>query len=67
MPTENWKKFIFENEHETLFETDNIQEMYDYLNEFQETRDRLDCFENVYETAHYYTIHFAGYNLMLKK
>ena len=42
--TDDWKKLIFENEHETLFETDNI-----------------------YESMNYYTIHFAGYNLMIKK
>lgn len=64
--TDDWKKLIFENEHETLFETDKVSEMYDYLNEFQAVRDTL-IFENIYESMNYYTIHFAGYNLMIKK
>lgn len=64
--TDDWKKLIFENEHETLFETDDTNKMYDYLYDFQENRDVL-IFENIYESMNYYTIHFAGYNLMIKK
>ena len=64
--TDEWKKLIFENEHETLFETDKTNEMNNYLYYFQENRDEL-IFENVYESMNYYTIHFAGYNLMIKK
>lgn len=66
MKMNDWKKLIFENEHETLFETDNTNEMYNYLATFQETRDEL-IFENIYESMNYITIHFAGYNLMIKK
>ena len=62
----DWKKLIFENEHETLFETDDTNEMYNYLATFQETRDEL-IFENIYESMNYITIHFVGYNLMIKK
>ena len=64
--TENWKRYIFENEHETLFETDNCSEMRDYVNDFQENHDEL-IFQNVYESMNYITIHFAGYNLMITK
>ena len=64
--TDDWKKLIFENEYETLFETDNTNEMYNYLYDFQKNRDVL-IFENIYESMNYYTIHFAGYNLMIKK
>lgn len=59
----DWKKYIFESGEKTLFETDNIQEIYDYINVFT---DKL-IFINIYESMNYYTIHFAGYNLMIKK
>lgn len=63
--TDNWKKLIFENEHETLFETDDIQEMYNFIGEMHGIENLI--FENIYESMNYYTIHFAGYNLMIKK
>ena len=63
---ENWKKYIFENGEKTLFETDNLSEMYDFFDEFQLLHDNLE-FINIYESAYYTTIHFAGYNLMIKK
>ena len=47
--TDDWKKLIFENEHETLFETNDTNKMYDYLYDFQENRDVL-IFENIYES-----------------
>lgn len=58
-----WKKYIFESEEKTLFETDNYNEMYDFINNFS---DEL-IFINVYESMNYHTMHFAGYNLMIKK
>ena len=61
--TKDWKRYIFESGEKTLFETDNIQEIYDYINVFT---DKL-VFINIYESMNYYTIHFAGYNLMIKK
>ena len=64
---ENWKKYIFENEHETLFETDNMSEMVKFLSDFSITRDELIMTGNIYESDNYITIHFYGYNLMIKK
>lgn len=63
-----WKKYkyIFENEHETLFETNILAEMHEYIEYFQETRDEL-IFQNIYETMSYVVIHFAGYTLMILK
>ena len=63
---DNWKKFIFENEHETLYETDNFDDMKNYICQFVEMRDEL-IFDNMYNGMNYITIHFAGYNLMIKK
>ena len=63
---DNWKKFIFENEHETLYETDDFSEMKNYMTEFSENRDEL-VFSNMYDGMNYITIHFYGYNLMIKK
>lgn len=59
----NWKKYIFENEHETLFETDDAKEMRDYINEMNDEF----IFFGVYESANYFTIQFVGYNLMIRK
>lgn len=58
-----WKKYIFENSEETLFETDDCAEMYNYIENFT---DEL-IFINIYESMNYHTLHFAGYNLMIKK
>ena len=60
------KRYIFENEHETLFETDICTEMRDYVNDFQENHDKL-IFQYIYESMNYITIHFVGYNLMITK
>lgn len=58
-----WKKYIFESEEKTLFETDNYNEMYDFINNFS---DEL-IFINIYDSMNFHTVHFAGYNLMIKK
>ena len=59
----NWKKYIFENEYETLFETDDAKEMRDYINEMNDEF----IFFGVYESMDYITIQFVGYNLMIRK
>lgn len=59
-------KYIFENEYETLFETDDFYEMKSYLYRFPLERDTLE-FSDMYETYNYITIHFYGYNLMIRK
>ena len=56
-------KYIFENEHETLFETNDCNEMHDFIDNFE---DEL-IFANIYESMDYTTIHFYGYNLMIRK
>ena len=58
-----WKKYIFESEEKTLFETDNYNEMYNFINNFS---DEL-IFINIYDSMNFHTVHFAGYNLMIKK
>ena len=63
---DNWKKYIFENEHETLYETDDFDDMKNYICQFIEMRDEL-IFDNMYNGMNYITIHFAGYNLMIRK
>ena len=55
--------YIFENEHETLFETNDFSEMKSYLYHFSDTLE----FSDMYESMNYITIHFYGYNLMIKK
>ena len=56
--------YIFENEHETLFETNYFSEMRFYLYHFSDTLE----FSDMYESMNYITIHFyGGYNLMIKK
>lgn len=60
------KKYIFENEHETLLETDNFHEIEHYLFCFSGQRDTLE-YCDMYESMNYITIHFYGYNLMIKK
>ena len=61
--TKEWKKYIFESEEKTLFETDNYNKMYDFINNFT---DEL-IFINIYDSMNFHVIHFAGYNLMIKK
>ena len=63
MNKDNWKNYIFESYEKTLFETDNYNEMYDYINNFT---DEL-IFINIYDSMNFHVIHFAGYNLMIKK
>lgn len=60
---DDWKKYIFENEHETLYETDDFSEMKNYISDFT---DELTL-SNMYESMNYITLHFYGYNLMIKK
>ncbi len=63
---ENWKKYIFEDYNKTLFETDDLEEMHNFLDEFQGFPNSL-MFSNICESTNYITIHFFGYNLMIKK
>ena len=58
--------YIFENEHETLFETNDFNEMRQYLQYFILERDPLE-YSNIYSSMHYIIIHFYGYYLMIKK
>ena len=59
----NWKKYIFENEHETLYETDDFSEMRNYIGNFVNELTLSD----MYETINYIIFHFYGYYLMIKK
>lgn len=63
---DNWKKYIFENSHKTLYETDNFDEMRNYIYNFIENYEGL-IFDDIYNSTNYITIHFHGYNLMIKK
>lgn len=63
---ENWKHFIFESTEKTLYETDNFDEMRDYIYNFIENYEEL-IFDDIYNSINYITIHFHGYNLMIKK
>ena len=56
-------KYIFENEYKTIFETNDCNEMHDFIDNFE---DQL-IFVNIYESMDYTTIYFYGYNLMIKK
>ena len=58
--------YIFENEHETLFETNDFIEMQQYLQKFILERDSLE-YSNMYDSMHYVIFHFYGYYLMIKK
>ena len=56
--------YIFEDEqHGTLFETNYFSEIRYYLYHFSNTLE----FSDMYESMNYITIHFYGYNLMIKK
>ena len=59
----DWKKYIFENEHKTLYETDDFSEMKNYISDFTDELTLSD----MYESMNYITLHFYGYNLMIKK
>lgn len=59
----DWKKYIFENEHETLYETDDFSEMKNYISNFANELTLSD----MYESMNYITLHFYGYYLMIKK
>ena len=59
-------KYIFENEHETLFETNDFYEIKWYLYRFPLERDTLE-YSDMYESMDYIVIHFYGYNLMIRK
>jgi hypothetical protein len=59
----DWKKYIFENEHKTLYETDDFSEMKNYISNFTDELTLSD----MYESMNYITLHFYGYNLMIKK
>lgn len=58
--------YIFENECETLFETNDFNEMKIYLCLFSLEQDTLE-YSDIYESMNYIIIHFYGYNLMIKK
>lgn len=58
-----WKKYIFENEHETLYETDDFSEMKNYISDFVNELTLSD----MYESINYIIFHFYGYYLMIKK
>ena len=69
--------YIFENDHETLFETtlQNLQileswnefdEMKWYLYRFPLEHDTLE-YSDMYESMNYIIIRFYGYTLMIKK
>ena len=60
---ENWKRFIFESTEKTLYETDDFSEMKNYISNFTDELTLSD----MYESMNYITLHFYGYNLMIKK
>lgn len=59
----DWKKYIFENEHETLYETDDFSEMRNYIGNFVNELTLSD----MYETINYIIFNFYDYYLMIKK
>ena len=58
--------YIFENDHETLFETNEFDEMKWYLYRFPLEHDTLE-YSDMYESMNYIIIRFYGYTLMIKK
>ena len=59
----NWKRFIFENSYRTLYETDDISEMCNYINHnYPELTQR-----GIMHTAEYVHILYCGYTLMIRK
>lgn len=59
----DWKKYIFENEHETLYETDDFSEMKNYISDFANELTLSD----MHESINYIILNFYGYYLMIKK
>ena len=57
------KRFIFENGSKTLFETNDISEMNNYI---RYNYGELEQY-NMNETDKYITIYYYGYTLMIKK
>lgn len=63
----NWKRFIFESTEKTLYETDNFDDMKNYIYQFiEKTCDEL-IFDDMYNGMDYIIIHFIGYTLMIRK